>query len=123
MDLHIDIRWLLARQTEILPGDPGVDDYSSLVAAVARHRVNTPRLGEEADAAWRAASLLHTLVQLRPLPSRNALFACGVAVAYMHASHEGIDPPYGALIELVKDLQSGESTVYDAAGRIRSWRI
>ncbi|MGP3998897.1 toxin Doc [Streptomyces sp. 8N706] len=123
MDLLIDIRWLLARQTEILPSDPGVDDYSSLVAAVARHRVNTPQLGEDADAAWRAASLLHTIVQLRPLPSRNALFACGVAVAYMHASHEGIDPPYGELIELVKDLQSAESTVYDAAGRIRSWRI
>ncbi|MET8681657.1 toxin Doc [Streptomyces sp. NPDC004647] len=123
MDLLIDIRWLLARQTEILPSDPGVDDYSSLAAAVARHRVNTPRLGEESDAAWRAAALLHTIVQLRPLPSRNALFACGIAVAYMHASHEGIDPPYGALIELVKDLQSAESTVYDAAEHIRSWRI
>ncbi|MCC5037209.1 toxin Doc [Streptomyces sp. WAC 00631] len=123
VDLLIDVRWLLARQTEILPTDPGVDDYSALAAAVARHRVNTPRLGEHADAAWRAAALLHTIVQLKPLPSRNALFACGIAVAYMHASNEGIDPPYGALIELVKDLQSTDATVYGAAELIRSWRI
>lgn len=43
MELHIDIRWLLERQAEVLPKHPSVHDFSNLVAAVARHRVNTPR--------------------------------------------------------------------------------
>lgn len=123
MELAIDIRWLLARQTEVLPEDLGIDDYSALAAAVARHRVNTPRLGEATDAAWRAASLLHTLVLLRPLPTHNALYGCGVATAYMHGSDEGIDPPYGALIELVRDIQEGDSDVYHTAEALRSWRV
>ncbi|MFF4392257.1 hypothetical protein ACFY0G_36720 [Streptomyces sp. NPDC001552] len=49
MELHIDIRWLLDRQEELLGKDLGVQDYSGLVTAVARHRVNTPTLGNEPD--------------------------------------------------------------------------
>ncbi len=41
----------------------------------------------------------------------------------MHTSGEGIDPPYGALIDLVRDILSGKSDVFDAASHIRSWRI
>ncbi|WSY16160.1 toxin Doc [Embleya sp. NBC_00896] len=123
MDLHIDLRWLLERQTAVLPDGIDVHDYSGLVAAIARHRVNTPRLGEDADAAWRAAALLHTLIRLRPLPARNALFACGVAVAYMAASDEGVDAPYGALIDLARAVDTGPTDVYAAAELLRSWRI
>jgi hypothetical protein len=39
------IRWLLDRQEELLGKELKDRDYSGLVAAVARHRVNTPRLG------------------------------------------------------------------------------
>ncbi|WP_439673376.1 toxin Doc [Embleya sp. MST-111070] len=123
MILHIDLRWLLERQTDVLPEGPDVHDYSGLVAAVARHRVNTPRLGEDADPAWRAASLLHTLIRLRPLPARNALFACGVAVAYMAASNQGVDPPYGALVDLARAVDTGKADVYTVAEHLRSWRI
>jgi prophage maintenance system killer protein len=123
MALHIDVPWLLQRHEEVLPEQPAIADFSGLVAAVARHRVDPPRLGVDPDAAWRAAALLHTLALLKPLPASNARFACATAVAYMHAGGEGIDPPYGALIDLVRDLQSGQATVYDAADRIRSWRI
>ncbi|WP_405467611.1 hypothetical protein [Streptomyces canus] len=64
----------------------GVLDYSALVAAVARHRVNTPQLAEGSpDAFWRAAALMEQLVLLRPLPARNEFFAYGVAVAYLRA--------------------------------------
>jgi hypothetical protein len=123
MVLHIDVPWLLQRHEEVLPEQPAVADFSGLVAAVARHRVEPPRLGVDPDAAWRAAALLHTLALLRPLPASNARFSCATAVAYMHACGEGIDPPYGALIDLVRNFQSGDATVYDAADRIRSWRI
>jgi hypothetical protein len=121
--LHIDVPWLLQRHEEVLPEQPAISDFSGLVAAVARHRVDPPRLGVDPDAAWRAAALLHTVALLRPLPASNARFASATAVAYMHASGEGIDPPYGALIDLVRDILSGRADVYDAANRIRSWRI
>ncbi|MFE7246044.1 toxin Doc [Streptomyces sp. NPDC057580] len=124
MVLYIDVPWLLDVQEQAVPEDVTVADYSAFVAAVARHKTRIPRPTTAApDAAWRAAALLHTLVRLQPLPYRNSLYACQVAAAYMHASGEGIDPPYGALVELVRDIQSGKATVYQAGDHIRSWRI
>ncbi|MEW2526324.1 toxin Doc [Streptomyces sp. NPDC047071] len=124
MVLHIDIAWLLDVQEQSVPEDVTVADYSALVAAVARHKTRIPRPGiTPPDAAWRAAALLHTLVRLEPLPHRNSLYACQVAVSYMHACGEGIDPAYGALVELVRDIQGRKTTVYQAADRIRGWRL
>lgn len=123
MELHVDVRWLLERQVEILPRHPDVLDYSALVAAVARHRVNTPRIGYAVDAAWRAAALLHELVLIRPLPALNSLYGCLIAVRYMAASGESIDPPFGTLSELVKDVRTGRADVYACAEQIRAWRL
>ncbi|WP_310728270.1 toxin Doc [Streptomyces sp. N2A] len=124
MILHIDVAWLLDVQEQAVPEDVSVADYSALVAAVARHKTRLPRPStSEPDAAWRASALLHTLVRLEPLPYRNSLFACKVAAAYMHASGEGIDPPYGALVELVRAIQSRKADVYQAADQLRAWRI
>ncbi|MFI8186898.1 toxin Doc [Actinacidiphila glaucinigra] len=123
MDLYIDIRWLLERQAEVLPKQPSVHDFSGLVAAVARHRVNTPQIGATVDNAWRAAALMHAIIRLRPLPARNALYGAALATAYMDAVGEGIDPPYGALIDLARDIDTGRADGYDTADRIRSWRI
>ncbi|KOT99802.1 toxin Doc [Streptomyces rimosus subsp. pseudoverticillatus] len=121
--MHIDIRWLLERQTEVLSKHPSVHDFSSLVAVVARHRVNTPQVGVTVDNAWRAAALMHAVIRLRPLPARNALYGAAIAVAYMDATGKGIDPPYGALIDLARDIEAGHTDGYDAAARIRTWRI
>ncbi|GAB3650031.1 toxin Doc [Streptomyces sparsus] len=122
-DLFIDVPWLLQRHEEVLPEQPAVSDFSALVAAVARHRVDPPRLGTDSDPAWRAAALLHTLALLKPLPAGNIRFACAAAVAYMHLSGEGIDPPYGALVDLAREVLGGEAGIYEAADRIRSWRV
>ncbi|MFI8817360.1 toxin Doc, partial [Streptomyces sp. NPDC055082] len=46
-----------------------------------------------------------------------------IAVAYMSAAGEGLDAPYGALIDLARDIDAGRTDAYDAADRIRSWRI
>ncbi|MFJ1967877.1 toxin Doc [Streptomyces sp. NPDC087903] len=121
--IHIDVPWLLQRHEEVLPGRPTVNDLSALVAAVARHRVEPPRPGTDSDPAWRAAALLHTLMLLKPLPSANARFACSAAVAYMVVSGAGVDPPYGALADLARDLISGKADVYAAAARLRSWQL
>ncbi|MFI6686339.1 toxin Doc [Streptomyces sp. NPDC050485] len=123
VELHIDIRWLLERQAEVLPKAPVVHDFSCLVAAVGRHRVNTPKVGAVVDNAWRAAALMHAIIRLRPLPGRNALFGAGLVAAYLNAADEDIDPPYRALIDLARDIDAGRADAYDAADRIRSWRI
>ncbi|WP_328491671.1 toxin Doc [Streptomyces sp. NBC_00414] len=122
MDLHIDIRWLLDRQEELLGKDLGVLDYSALVAAVARHRVNTPQLAEGSpDAYWRAAALMEQIVLLRPLPARNEFFAYGVAVAYLKASGANADTSaYEPWHDLITDIRALRLTVYDIADRLRS---
>ncbi|MFD4144555.1 toxin Doc [Streptomyces sp. NPDC058572] len=120
MELLIDIRWLLERQADVLPKQPEVHDFSNLVAAVARHRVSTPAIGATVDNAWRAAALMHAVIRLRPLPARNALYGAAVAVAYMSAAGEAVDPPYGAMIDLARDIDAGRADGYDAADRIRS---
>ncbi|MET9427816.1 MULTISPECIES: toxin Doc [unclassified Streptomyces] len=123
MELHIDIRWLLDRQEELLGKELGVRDYSALVAAVARHKVNTPQLeAGEPDAYWRAAAMLEQLVLLRPLPARNAYFAYGVAVAYIRASGKDVDDSFGPWEDLIRDIRGLRLTVYDIADRLRSMR-
>lgn len=123
MELHVGMPWLLEIQTEILPKELAVADYSALRAAVCRYQESQPRLGYVPDAAWRAAGLLETLALLRPLPARSAFFAAMVVVRYMGDSGEGVDAPYGALPDLVADVRAQRADVYDAADCIRSWRI
>ncbi|OEJ30393.1 toxin Doc [Streptomyces subrutilus] len=122
MKLHIDIRWLLDRQEELLGKDLGILDYSGLVAAVARHRVNTPALGDEPDAYWRAAALLEQIVLLRPLPARNEYFGYGVAVAYIRASGKTVDDAFEPWRDLITQIRALRLNVYDIADRLRSLR-
>ncbi|MFE1869971.1 toxin Doc [Streptomyces sp. NPDC059496] len=122
MELHIDHRWLLERQ-EALFKDVAVADHSALVAAVARHRVNTPSLEvDDPDAYWRAAALLDAIVLLRPLPDSNEYFAYGVAVAYIEACGEAVDASYEQWRDLITDIRMLRATVFDVAARLRSWQ-
>ncbi|MFI6340517.1 toxin Doc [Streptomyces sp. NPDC050535] len=101
-----------------------VTDYSALVAAVARHKTRMPTLeSADPDVAWRAAALLHSIVRLEPLPHRNGLFAAFVAAQYMDQSGEGVDPPYGALSDLVRKVRDTRVSVYTVAETLRSWKI
>ncbi|MGW5284456.1 toxin Doc [Streptomyces collinus] len=125
MILHIDVSWLLDVQEAALGHDDvTVTDYSALVAAVARHKTKMPTLETaDPDAAWRAAALLHTIVRLEPLPHRNSLFAAFVAAQYMDQSREGIDPPYGALSDLVRKVRDTRLSVYAIAEALRGWKL
>jgi hypothetical protein len=125
MHLHIDVSWLLdVQETALGSEDMSVADYSALVAAVARHKTRLPTLqAADPDAAWRAAALMHTIVRLEPLPHRNSLYAAFVAAQYMDQSGEGIDPPYGALSDLVRKIRGARLRVPEVAERIRSWKI
>lgn len=125
MHLHIDVSWLLDVQEAALGSeDLSVTDYSALVAAVARHKTKLPTLQTaDPDAAWRAAALMHTIVRLEPLPHRNSLYAAFVAAQYMDQSGEGIDPPYGALSDLVRKIRDTRLRVPEVADQLRSWKI
>lgn len=125
MLLYVDVAWLLdVQEFAVTPEDMTVSDYSALVAAVARHKTKLPTLeSADPDAAWRAAALLHTIVRLEPLPYRNSLYAAFVAAQYMDQSGEGIDPPYGALSDLVRKIREGRLSVYAVADQIRSWKV
>ncbi|MDC2958116.1 toxin Doc [Streptomyces gilvifuscus] len=125
MVLYVDVSWLLdVQEAPLGHEDVTVSDYSALVAAVARHKTRMPTLqASDPDAAWRAAALLHTIVRLEPLPHRNSLFAAFVTAQYMDQSGEGIDPPYGALSDLVRKIRDSRLNVYAVAEALRSWRI
>ncbi|MFD7713892.1 toxin Doc [Streptomyces sp. NPDC059786] len=125
MPLHIDVSWLLDVQEAALGHeDMSVADYSALVAAVARHKTKLPTLATaDPDAAWRAAALMHTIVRLEPLPHRNSLYAAFVAAQYMDQSAEGIDPPYGALSDLVRKIRDTRLRLPEVADQLRSWRV
>ncbi|MFD9285251.1 toxin Doc [Streptomyces mirabilis] len=123
MELFIDVRWLLDRQERALGKDLQIRDYSALVAAVARHRVNTPHLDVgEPDAYWRAAALLDTIVLQRPLPARNELYGYGVAVSYIEASGETVAASQEQWIQLIEDIKALRLDTFDIADRLRSWR-
>ncbi|MFE6483762.1 toxin Doc [Streptomyces sp. NPDC057757] len=125
MVLYIDVSWLLDVQEAALEHeDVTVTDYSALVAAVARHKTRMPTLETaDPDVAWRAAALLHSIVRLEPLPHRNGLFAAFIAAQYMDQSGEGIDPPYGALSDLIRKVRDTRVSVYTVAEALRSWKI
>jgi len=125
MNLYIDVSWLLDVQEAALDHDDlTVSDYSALVAAIARHKTRLPTLeAADPDAAWRAAALLHTIVRLEPLPHRNSLYAAFIAAQYMDQSGEGIDPPYGALSDLVRKIRDTRLDVQDVADQLRTWKV
>ncbi|WP_030685626.1 hypothetical protein [Streptomyces sp. NRRL B-1347] len=125
MVTYIHVSWLLDVQEAALEHeDVTVSDYSALVAAVARHKTRLPTLETaDPDAAWRAAALLHTIARLEPLPYRNSLFAAFVAAQYMAQSGEGIDPPYGALSDLVRKVRDERMRINTVADALRSWKI
>lgn len=125
MQFFIDVAWLLdVQEAALAREDMSVSDYSALVASVARHRTRMPTLADsDPDAAWRAAALMHTIVRLEPLPHRNSLFAAFVAAQYMDQSGEGIDPPYGALSDLVRKIRDTRLGVLAVADQLRSWKV
>ncbi|WP_405608256.1 hypothetical protein [Streptomyces sp. NBC_01508] len=40
----------------------------------------------------------------------------------MDATGEGVTLPYGALVDLARDIDTGRTDAYEVADSIRSWR-
>jgi hypothetical protein len=84
--LHIDRAWLLSAAHDHLGTDPDITDYGALAAAVARHADEVMGRSVYAAEHHRAAALMHLLIRVPALESRNELFGAVVAAAYLTAS-------------------------------------
>ncbi len=78
----IDVAFLL-HAAELLPGDPQVDDYGPLYAAVARVNARAMERNVYGSLYLKAAALMQTLVRLPCLERSNEAFAWHCAEAYL----------------------------------------
>ncbi|GGV36309.1 fic family toxin-antitoxin system, toxin component [Streptomyces spectabilis] len=113
----LDVTFLL-HAAELLDGDPQVDDFGPLYAAIAR--VNARALEHDIYGSLflKAAALLQTLVKLPCLEHSNETFAWHATEAYLalHACELEYQPK--AAVSLVRDAATGTLGV---ARQLRDW--
>ncbi|MFI5680247.1 fic family toxin-antitoxin system, toxin component [Streptomyces cellulosae] len=116
----LEVAFLL-HAAELLEGDPQVDDYGPLYAAVAR--VNARAMEREIyGSVWlRAAALLQTLAKLPCLEHSNEAFAWHATEAYLILNARELDYEPKAAVALVRDAASGALGVSRIARRLRDW--
>ncbi|WP_327714576.1 fic family toxin-antitoxin system, toxin component [Streptomyces sp. NBC_00490] len=121
--LHpLDVAFLL-HAAELLPGDPQVDDYGPLYAAVAR--VNARALEHDVYGSLhlRAAALLQTLVRLPCLEHSNEAFAWHAAEAYLALNGCRLEYAPKEAVALVRDAATGAAGVGLIGRQLRAWSI
>ncbi|MGP3769498.1 fic family toxin-antitoxin system, toxin component [Streptomyces sp. SDT5-1] len=116
----LDVQFLL-HAAELLEGDPQVDDYGPLYAAVAR--VNARALDHEIYGSLnlKAAALLQTLAKLPCLEHSNAAFAWHSTEAFLLLHGRRLDYPPKEAVDLVRDAAAGHIGVAAIARRLRDW--
>jgi death-on-curing protein len=121
--LHpLDVAFLL-HAAELLPGDPQVDDYGPLYAAVAR--VNARALEHDVYGSLhlRAAALLQTLVRLPCLEHSNEAFAWHAAEAYLALNECRLEYAPKEAVALVRDAAAGAAGVGLIGRQLRAWSV
>lgn len=119
--LHpLDLTFLL-HAAELLDGDPQVDDYGPLHAAVARVNARAMERDIYASLHLKAAALLQTLVKLPCLEHSNEAFAWHSAEAFLVLNGRRPEYPPKAAVALVRDAASGALGVAQIARQLRSW--
>ncbi|MBC7274329.1 MAG: fic family toxin-antitoxin system, toxin component [Streptomyces sp.] len=116
----LDVSFLL-HAAELLDGDPQVDDYGPLYAAVARVNARAMERDIYGSPYLRAAALLQTLVRLPCLEHSNEAFAWHATEAYLTLNGHGLDYPPKAAVALVRDAASGALGVARIARQLRDW--
>lgn len=117
---RIDVRTMLIFAEE-MPGDPQVADYGALVAAQARHSGTV--LGDDLypTVFAKAAALLHGLLRVEALDSRNLTFAWVIALRYLAlngAPTPKVDPT--TAVDTLEATRRGDRTVHELAAWLRS---
>ncbi|MFF3878664.1 fic family toxin-antitoxin system, toxin component [Streptomyces sp. NPDC001978] len=121
--LHpLDVTFLL-HAAELLPGDPQVDDYGPLYAAVARVNARALERDIYGSLHLKAAALLQTLVRLPCLEHSNEAFAWHSAEAYLTLNGCRLDYPPKEAVALVRDVASGAMGVGLIGHQLRAWNV
>jgi prophage maintenance system killer protein len=121
--LHpLDVTFLL-HAAELLPGDPQVDDYGPLYAAVARVNARALEHDVYGSVHLRAAALLQTLVRLPCLEHSNEAFAWHAAEAYLVLNGCRLHYPPKEAVALVRDTASGTVGIGLIGRQLRAWSL
>ncbi|MER6076256.1 fic family toxin-antitoxin system, toxin component [Streptomyces sp. NPDC001817] len=121
--LHpLDVAFLLYA-AELLDGDPQVDDYGPLYAAVARVNARAMEHDVYGSPFFKAAALLQTLAKLPCLELSNEAFAWHATEAYLILNARALDYPPKAAVALVRDAASGTLGVARIARQLRDWTL
>ncbi|MEU1409586.1 fic family toxin-antitoxin system, toxin component [Streptomyces sp. NPDC005728] len=121
--LHpLDVAFLL-HAAELLPGDPQVDDYGPLYAAVARVNARAMERDIYGSVYLKAAALLQTLAKLPCLEDSGEAFAWHSAEAYLALNACRLDYPPKEAVTLVRDAASGTRGVGLIGRQLRAWSV
>ncbi|MGW3094298.1 fic family toxin-antitoxin system, toxin component [Streptomyces sp. NPDC001102] len=121
--LHpLDVTFLL-HAAELLDGDPQVDDFGPLYAAVARVNARAMERDIYGSLYLKAAALLQTLARLPCLEHSNERFAWHATEAYLLLNARELDYQPKAAVALVRDAASGTLGVALIARQLRDWTV
>ncbi|CAL9324516.1 fic family toxin-antitoxin system, toxin component [Streptomyces sp. SudanB66_2053] len=120
--LPLDVTFLL-HAAELLDGDPQVDDYGPLYAAVARVNARAMERDIYGSLYLKAAALLQTLAKLPCLEHSNAAFAWHATEAHLLLNGRELDYPAKAAVALVRDATSEALGVAGIARQLRDWTV
>ncbi|MEV7077899.1 fic family toxin-antitoxin system, toxin component [Streptomyces sp. NPDC093516] len=121
--LHpLDVTFLL-HAAELLPGDPQVDDYGPLYAAVARVNARAMERDVYGSLHLKAAALLQTLARLPCLEHSNEAFAWHCAEAYLVLNGCRLKYPPKEAVALVEGAASGVLGVGLVGRQLRAWTV
>ncbi|MFF4828346.1 fic family toxin-antitoxin system, toxin component [Streptomyces sp. NPDC001312] len=120
--LHpLDVTFLL-HGAELLPGDPQVDDYGPLCAAVARVNARAMERDIYGSVYLKSAALLQTLARLPSLEHSNEAFAWHSTEAYLALNECRLEYPPKEAVSLARDAASGRLGVGLIGRQLRAWR-
>lgn len=118
----LDVMFLL-HAAELLEGDPQIDDFGPLYAAVARVNARAMEHDIYGSLHLKAAALLQTLAKLPCLEHSNEAFAWHSTEAFLALHGQHLDYPPKAAVALVRDASAGELGVARIARQLRAWTV
>ncbi|WP_405656907.1 fic family toxin-antitoxin system, toxin component [Streptomyces sp. RK9] len=120
--LPLDVTFLL-HAAELLDGDPQVDDFGPLYAAVARVNARAMERDIYGSLFLKAAALLQTLAKLPCLEHSNDAFSWHATEAYLLLNAHELDYQPKAAVALVRDAATGALGVARIARQLRDWAV
>ncbi|MDQ1032651.1 prophage maintenance system killer protein [Streptomyces umbrinus] len=116
----LDVPFLL-HAAELLDGDPQVDDYGPLYAAVARANARAMQRDIYGSLNLKAAALLQTLLRLPALEHSNDAFAWHSCEAYLALNGRRLTYQPKDAVALVRDAAATTIGVAQIARQLRTW--